>query len=411
MRIALHVPRASHLRPGFSGDKILVRGLIEGLGRRGHDVQIVSRLNVRNVWRGRVRRDQLLSEMRRARAAMERFAPDAWLVYGASTTNPDLLGWRMLNRHTQRPRRYVLLATDLGTGKRLPLRWRRLFSWAHHRSLSRGDWISAYHPRSRDDLIRHGVPRQRVFLFPPAVCTFEKTPTTQAARRRLGLSPDGPLLFCASRFPGADERDSGKMRMLLDLIAASTSLPAQALLAIAGDGTGKAALERAIASVSPRCAVRLVGAVEHEKMPWYFAACDFFVYPSMVDRPWLAVLEAQACGRAVVTMRTRSAELTMLPGITGLVASDMDEFRRAIGALAADRPRARKMGHAAARYVAENHSLEAQIDRIERLLKEERFERRIEDPADESILQSSTIARLCDQTDDNFSPNSPGKFP
>lgn len=370
MRIAFHVPRASHLKPGFSGDKILVRGLIEGLGRRGHDVRIVSRLNARNLWRGRVGREELRSEMRRVRAAMEDFAPDAWLVYGASTTNPDLFGWRLSSEQPPRPRKYVLLATDLGSGKRLPLGWRRLFAWVHRHSLAQSDWIAAYHPNSRDDLLRHGLPEQRVLLMPPAVCPWRQTPTMREARQRLRLPIDGAVLFCASRFPHADEGDAGKMEMLLDLVDASTALRSDALLLIAGDGPGRATIERAIASLPNRPAVRLVGAVNHDEMPWYYAACDFFAYPHPVDRPWLAVLEAQACGRPVVTMRTRSAELTLRDGITGLLASDAEEFRQAIGTLAANRRQAQSLGRAAAGYVAENHSLDVRLDQIERLLEE-----------------------------------------
>lgn len=370
MRIAFHVPRASHLKPGFSGDKVLVRGLLEGLSRRGHDVQVVSRLNVRNVWRGRTKRDELVSEMRRVRTAMERFAPDAWLVYGASTTNPDLFGWRMLTGHQSQPPKYVLVATDLGSGKRLPPRWRRLFTWAHHRSLTRGDWISAYHPSSRDDLIRHGVPQQRVHLLPPAVSLWKQIPSMHAARERLGMSPDAAVLFCASRFPRSDGRDAGKMQMLLDLIAASTSLPQEARVVIAGDGPGRGELEQALAAAAPRCTVQWVGAIEHEMMAWHFAACDFFVYPNRTNRPWLAVLEAQACGRPVVTMRTHSSELTVCHGQSGLLAYDLEDFRHTIRALAANRSRAAEMGRAAATYAIKHHVIDVRIDQIERLLEE-----------------------------------------
>jgi hypothetical protein len=54
MRIAFHVPRASFLRAGYSGDQVLVAGLIDGLRERGHDVEIVSGVDARDVGRGRV---------------------------------------------------------------------------------------------------------------------------------------------------------------------------------------------------------------------------------------------------------------------------------------------------------------------------------------------------------------------
>jgi glycosyltransferase involved in cell wall biosynthesis len=313
-----------------------------------------------------------MGEIRRVRTEMDCFAPDAWLVYGASATNPDLFGWWMSHRRAAAPQKYVLLATDLGSGKRIPLRWRNLYLRAHHRSLARCDAISAYHPSSRNDLIRHGIPEEKLSLLPPAVSPWEPGPDMQEARQLLGLPTEGPLLFCASRFPDLDEGDAGKMNMLLELISASTALPPEALLVIAGDGPGRSALEREIASLSRRCSIRLVGAVEHSKMPLYYAACDFFVYPHRVNRPWLAVLEAQSCGRPVVTMRTQSAELTVQPGQTGLLATNTDEFRYAIAALAANRERTREMGRAASGYITENHSIDIRIDQIERMLETSR---------------------------------------
>src|SRR5437867_6098944 len=130
LRIAFHVPRASHLKPGLSGDKVYVGRLLAGLGERGHQVRIVSRINVRNLWRRRVPTGRLLTEAVLVCKEMKRFSPDAWLVYGSSVTNPDLFGW------WQRPKRYVLINTNTGKEKRLPWQWRWLFAFAHRRSLA-----------------------------------------------------------------------------------------------------------------------------------------------------------------------------------------------------------------------------------------------------------------------------------
>ena len=52
LRIAFHAPRASHLKPGESGDKVFVRTLLAELRARGHEIEIVSRVNARDFWRG-----------------------------------------------------------------------------------------------------------------------------------------------------------------------------------------------------------------------------------------------------------------------------------------------------------------------------------------------------------------------
>jgi hypothetical protein len=118
MRIAFHVPRASYLDPGTSGDKTNVRNLVEGLTDAGHEVRLVSRLNVRDLWRGRIPAWRIATEAFRVRNEMRAFSPHAWLVYGPSTTDPDLLGW------WQHRGRYVLIQARGGRGRRLSAAWR-----------------------------------------------------------------------------------------------------------------------------------------------------------------------------------------------------------------------------------------------------------------------------------------------
>jgi glycosyltransferase involved in cell wall biosynthesis len=115
--------------------------------------------------------------------------------------------------------------------------------------------------------------------------------------------------------------------------------------------------------------LRLAGATSHEEAVWYYAACDFFAFPDLRDFPWLAVLEAQACGRPVVTTRTRSAEMTVDDRRTGLLADDRDDFASQVAALARDRARCRAMGAAAREYHERTHSFDVRLGQIEELLR------------------------------------------
>lgn len=143
MRIAFYAPRASHLTPGESGDKVYVRTLLAGLRGRGHDVKLVSDLNVRKFWRRRVHPWRLITEALTIRKEMKRFSPDVWLVFGASVKNPDLFGW------WQRTGRYVLMNSYVGKGTGLPRLWRWLFVLAHRRSLRKADRIAAWRQKRR----------------------------------------------------------------------------------------------------------------------------------------------------------------------------------------------------------------------------------------------------------------------
>jgi hypothetical protein len=154
--------------------------------------------------------------------------------------------------------------------------------------------------------------------------------------------------------------------MVLNLVAAVARLPQEAILALVGDGRGRKRLEQQACDLIATGRVRVFGAVQDLK--WFYAACSFFAFPDLQDRPRLAILEAQGCGRAVVTMRTPCAERTIDPGRTGLLATNLEEFRDHVAALANDRARCEWMGRAAQEYVEKFHCREARITQIEDLL-------------------------------------------
>lgn len=363
MRIAFHSPRASFLGAGASGDHVLVSSLLTALRGRGHRVAIVSRLDVRDTWRGRVSTHRLLLDTLAARRRMRRFSPDAWLVYTPSVTYPDLLGW------WQRPARYVLFAADKGRPERLPRRWRWLFAFAHQRSLRRADAVGVYRPRSAERLRSMGVPGERIHLLPPVAPMWDSPPSRAQARETLGLPADRPIVLCVTRFAERKDGRPAKTEIILNLLDAAASLPSDVLVLVVGDGPGRDQIEGRARTLGLDSRVQLAGAVQHEQIASYFAACDVFAYPYDLDRPWATILEAQAAGRPVVTMRTDSAEITVEDGRTGLLAGDFGEFRTQLAELLGDRDRCGDMGRAAREYVHEFHSVDVRARQIEELLR------------------------------------------
>src|SRR5947208_8168986 len=173
MRIAFNVPRAWYLetRPGgeghISGDGMLIANLFEALRNRGHELQIVSRVNVRDFWRRRLPARRLIAEAAVERGDMKRFSPDAWLIYNPTVQSPDLFGW------WQHPKRYVILKGGEEVGTRtmaaVPRPWRDLYTYAYRKTLKRADWIEAIRPNAVRNLRAWGVPNERVCLLPRAV--------------------------------------------------------------------------------------------------------------------------------------------------------------------------------------------------------------------------------------------------
>jgi glycosyltransferase involved in cell wall biosynthesis len=381
MRIAYYVPRASYLEscPGgekhTSGSGMFITNVLTGLRDRGHEVKIVSRLDVRGFWRGELPARRLLAEAALVRGEVKRFSPDAWLVYASSVQYPDLFGW------WQHPKRYVLLGCE-GSGeqrvKALPRPWRNLFTFAFRRSLKRAHKVVAVRAMGElggamEHLRGWGVPEERICFLPLAVKTWTRLPSREEARRVLGLPQEAPIVLCVSRLSVRKHNDDprpGKVESVLDLIRAFAALPQNALLLLVGDGDGRAQIENEAARLNLGGRIHLAGEVEHSEISWYYAASDFFAIPEKAEsnRPYQALLEAQAAGRAIITMDTDLAQITTAAGSTGLLAKDFQEFQSQMLSLARDRTRSDEMGRAAARFVARSFSMEVRAAQIEQLL-------------------------------------------
>jgi glycosyltransferase involved in cell wall biosynthesis len=349
----------------------MTKNLIEALTARGHRIEVVSYVDARDFYRGQLPIRRLLAEALSIRRRMRDFAPDAWLIYGPSVTYPDLFGWWL------RPERYVLYAADKGRTERLPIRWRRLFVFAHRRSLMRADGITVLRPAGVRRLGRVGVALDKIQVLPPAPRQWAKMPSREEARLRLELPSQAPIVLCLGRFPKQSSR-TGKTEMAITLLQVLAELREDVLLLLVGDGgpggrrvegeIARLGLQRKVRLVGPKERERLFGSNSNDDVPWFYAAADVYAYPHPADQPWLSLVEAQACSRPVVTMRTESSELLIRHGETGLLAADVDEFRSYLGALLSDAEHRETMGRAAYENFAAHHSLEHHIDQIEALL-------------------------------------------
>jgi glycosyltransferase involved in cell wall biosynthesis len=372
VRIAFYSPRSSLLDLELSrgGDPFFLEGLFAALRARGHEIEVVSRLNIRDLRDGNISLRDLIGEAIAIRRRMKHFSPDVWLVYNTSRTYPDLFGW------WQRSSRYVLLAAHWWQSRKVPKRWRWILSFAHQRSLARADGITVERPATAARLERAADAAAKIQVLPPAPRRWNHMPSREQARLRLDLGPEVPVVLCLARFP--EHSRSGKTEMAVTLLRVLAELRRDFVLLLVGDdGPGQPRVEDEIARlgleprvrfVGPKERERLMGSISNEDVPWFYAAADVYAYPHPVDQPWLSLVEAQACGRPVVTMRTESSELLIRHGETGLLAADIDEFRSHLGALLSDPVRREAMGRAAYENFVAHHSMEHYLDRLEALL-------------------------------------------
>ena len=128
-------------------------------------------------------------------------------------------------------------------------------------------------------------------------------------------------------------------------------------LTFVGDGPLRSELEG-------RPGIRVVGSVEHDRIPSYLAAADVLCQPSLVEPFGQAALEGLASARTVVATRVGGPP-EFVPEGAGVLVDPEDEDAlvaalRAAAALPTPNP--------AARAAAESHGLSSQARRVEAVL-------------------------------------------
>ena len=179
-------------------------------------------------------------------------------------------------------------------------------------------------------------------------------------RARCGLSP-APLVT----FLGRLTSDKGVHRFLDAFARAAAETDVVGI--VGGSGPEEAAVRARLAE-EPSLARRLryVGPVAEEEKAALLGQTDVFVLPSTSDTSSVALLEAMACGAAVVAPTLGGASEVVEPGLTGEVVDPRSPelLAAAIARLAHDASERRRLGETAARWVNENRSLEAMARRF-----------------------------------------------
>jgi len=185
------------------------------------------------------------------------------------------------------------------------------------RQLSRsGSAIIAVSESTKRDLIHHiGVPEGRVFVVHEGVDDFFGPVDYEGARDFLrenyGVGNEFAL-YVGSSHPRKN------LRRLLKAFSSAKSggLPWDLLL-VGVPPEDLAAMHRATTDD-----VHTVGYVPRDHLPFFFSACEAFVFPSLYEGFGLPVLEAMACGAPVIASNRSS--LPELVGEAGLLVDPYD---------------------------------------------------------------------------------------
>jgi phosphatidylinositol alpha-1,6-mannosyltransferase len=175
---------------------------------------------------------------------------------------------------------------------------------------------------------------------------------TSAVSERYGLR-DGRWLLTVARL----EWHKGIDTMIRALPAIRAAHP-DARYAVAGVGDRRPQLERLVAELGLGAAVRFLGAVPDEDLPGVYNAATLYVGPSrrhegLAEGFGLSLVEASACGLAVVGGRSGGVPDAVRDGETGVLVDPDDPaaVAAAVNALLDDSERRAQLGAAGRRAV------------------------------------------------------------
>ena len=366
MRIALTL---QHFDPAVGGAEGFAAAVVRQLGARGHSLHVIAETGVPAPGV-----DLRIAPLSAAPGLVRDIAPDVTVDWGLHAP-ADL--HRLGGGTHQEFLRYVLEAC--GPARRLLKRFEFRLSPRHRRTLRR-ERVLIERPGARFLAVSRFVADQlhrTAAIAPEAVTVLHNGVDTgrfssggreacgRQVRERLGLSADNVVfLFVAHNLRLKN------VRLLREVFGQlSQSLPQAKLLVI-----GKRS--------PPFAGPWLVYAGATSRPEDFYAAADVLLHPTYYDACSNAVIEALACGCPVVSSdRNGSAELIdegrngyVLP-VCGPPRNVRDAWLATVCRLATNPAERVALSHTAA-HIADTHSIESYVARLEPLLESLAAERR-----------------------------------
>ncbi len=156
----------------------------------------------------------------------------------------------------------------------------------------------------------------KVKVIPPGVDLNRFRPMSKhQSRQHLGYGDEKNILFVGRLEPlkGLDN--------LLQAVASLHDTNQLTLSIVGGDENSleKARLQTLASRMKLTQAVRFIGSVSQDELPFHYNAADVCVLPSHYESFGLAALEAAACGRPVVASEVGGLPTIVQSGITGFL--------------------------------------------------------------------------------------------
>lgn len=181
-------------------------------------------------------------------------------------------------------------------------------------------------------------------------------------RRELGLAPETPLVGIVARLVPIKAHET-----FLDAARAIAPVRPDIVFLVVGDGERRAELEAAVSAAGLASRVRFLG--WRADLARLYADLDVVVLTSKNEGLPVALIEAMAASRPVVSTRAGGVEDVVTDGETGVVVEigDVPAVARAVVDLIEDPARAARLGAAASASVVRRFDSTRLIDDVDAL--------------------------------------------
>lgn len=221
-----------------------------------------------------------------------------------------------------------------------------------------------------DRLTAVGVDHRRIEVIPYGVDVdfFAPSHRGSEAGRMLSFDPPGPVVVAVGRLVAKKGFDV--------LVDAMQHAPKDTQLVIAGAGDMSSTLEMRAREHGVGSRVHMMGDVDRDQVRELLLSADVVAVPSVVDANGNVdglpnvLLEAMACGVAVVASKVAGIPDVIEPGHNGLLVApgDAEELGSAIAALLSNGTARRDLGRNARSTIENSYGWSSCVDRYERIL-------------------------------------------
>jgi glycosyltransferase involved in cell wall biosynthesis len=238
-------------------------------------------------------------------------------------------GYAVARSADTRLRRVPFFANPHGLEEYRTPDWRKRLAYAPFRMMyshghRQADWVIATDACTAPDVPHYlGVDPRRVVVIPSAIDSSENlapvTPAQTHQMRRRFAADDDMLMLSVSRL----ERNKGYHLYAAALAQAARAglLPPHWRWVLVGSGKERAALEAQVTQLGIAAHVTFAGRVDDADLQNLYAACDFFVHPTLYEGSSLVTLEAMIHRRPVLATHAGGIPDKVFTDVNGILVA------------------------------------------------------------------------------------------